>query len=562
MIGTIRKHSAWLWWVVAGLTIISFLIFMGQGGTKYGGRSSGLGVIYGKPVTQDQYAAAQREFAIYYWRQSGQFPNKSPNFSPLDLMRETFVRILLTRKAKEMGIHVSEDAQATAANEFLSSFSRDHRPVPLSTFMEKILTPEGLTAADFQRFIVDDLSIQQLIQSVGMSGALITPQEAGQLYDRARQEYSAQAIFFSATNYVSQISATPAAVSMFYTNYMAYYRLPDRLQVNYVKYDLSNYLAAAAAKLGTTNLDTQVASIYMEYGTNAAPGARTPDEAKAKIRESLIRQAATKAAAEDALKLVTPLFAMEPPLAQNLVTLAQKDGLTVHTTAPFSESEWPNDINATPDALKELVKAMFQLNSESPFVQRPFIGEDGVYVIGLAKQLPSELQPLNEIRDRVAEDFKTYEAAAKARTAGSNFFYNAVVQLAAGKTFAQAAIASGQAPVAMKPFSLSSTYIPEAEGRAEVRELQQVAYSTQPGHVSPFVPTVDGGFILYVQSILPVDQAVKNANLPEFIAQMRRSRESEAFNLWLQTEANHELANIPALREAAMAEKGAAPRSP
>ena len=25
MIGTIRKHSKWLWWIIAGLTVVSFV---------------------------------------------------------------------------------------------------------------------------------------------------------------------------------------------------------------------------------------------------------------------------------------------------------------------------------------------------------------------------------------------------------------------------------------------------------------------------------------------------------------------------------------------------------
>ena len=43
--------------------------------------------------------------------------------------------------------------------------------------------------------------MQQLIQVLGLSGALVTPQEAGQLYDREHQEVSAQAVFFSASNF-------------------------------------------------------------------------------------------------------------------------------------------------------------------------------------------------------------------------------------------------------------------------------------------------------------------------------------------------------------------------
>ncbi len=133
---------------------------------------------------------------------------------------------------------------------FSARIGRNGQAVPMSQFLERVLQPEGLDAADFQRFVRDDLTIQQLIQALGLSGALVPPQEAGQLYDREHQEVSAQAVFFSATNYLAQVTVTPAAVAQFYTNNMAVYREPDRVQVNYVAYDLTNYFAAAEAKAG------------------------------------------------------------------------------------------------------------------------------------------------------------------------------------------------------------------------------------------------------------------------------------------------------------------------
>jgi len=51
-----------------------------------------------------------------------------------------------------------------------------------------------------------------------------------------------------------------------------------------------------------------------------------------------------------------------------------------------------------------------------------------------------------------------------------------------------------------------------------------------------------------VKAMLPVDAAKKAADLPEFIAQLRRERISEAFNVWLQGEANREFRNIPSLQ--------------
>jgi hypothetical protein len=548
MIGTIRKHSSWLWWVVAGLTIISFIWWGANPGTRNGGgRNGGLGVIYGKPISLEDFDLAKREFYIYYWRRTGEFPDHTGSLGPKDIERETYVRLLMTDKANQMGIHVSEEAQAAGALEFLKSLGRDGQTVPLNQFVEKILKPEGLTPADFQRFVVDDLIIDQLAQTLGLPGALVPPQEAGQLYDREHQEVSAQAVFFSGTNYLSQVAVTPAAVGMFYTNYMAHYRLPDRVQVNYLQFDLTNYLAAAEQKLGKTNIDATVDANYTQKGKELAPDAKTPAEAKAKIREMFLRQAAAGLAVEEAKSFLKELFAMDPVKADNLVTLAKKKGLPVHATAPFTEAEGPDEFAAPAD----LTKTAFKLNDDSPFSPKPIPGAESIYIIGLANKLPSDIPPLSEIHDRVMQDFQNHEAALKARAAGTNFYSNVAVQMVAGKTFAQAALASGQAPVALRPFSLSTQSMPDVEDYAQVNDIKNAAFSTQPGHVSPFEPTADGGFVLYVQSLLPVDEARRNVDLPKFLAQLRRSRENEAFNIWLQAEASRELRNTPIFDEVA-----------
>jgi hypothetical protein len=45
--------------------------------------------------------------------------------------------------------------------------------------------------------------------------------------------------------------------------------------------------------------------------------------------------------------------------------------------------------------------------------------------------------------------------------------------------------------------------------------------------------------------------------MPQFLAQVRRARQGEAFNLWLQGEANRELRTTPFFQKQAAA--GAAP---
>ena len=255
---------------------------------------------------------------------------------------------MLIQKANDLGIYVSDDQVVAAANEMLRSLGRNGQPVPLSEFVKQLLQPKGLTAEDFENFIRQSLVLQQLQQAISLTGELITPQEAAAAYQRDHQELSAQIVFFSASNYLSSVTVTPAAVAQFYTNYLAEYRLPDRVQVSYVAFDLTNFLAEAEQKLSKTNLNEQVEAVYRQYGASAFPDAKTPADAKAKIRTAMIRQQALNAARQQANEFANAVFNQEPARPENLAAVAKQKGLSVHVTAPFAAKFGPEEFTAPP----------------------------------------------------------------------------------------------------------------------------------------------------------------------------------------------------------------------
>ncbi|HEU5396143.1 MAG TPA: hypothetical protein VFV81_03185, partial [Verrucomicrobiae bacterium] len=79
--------------------------------------------------------------------------------------------------------------------------------------------------------------------------------------------------------------------------------------------------------------------------------------------------------------------------------------------------------------------------------------------------------------------------------------------------------------------------------------MKNTAFSTPDGHASGLMETDDGGFVLYVKSRLPVDPAQMRADMPQFIETIRREREQEAFNVWLNTEASRELRTTALAKE-------------
>ena len=556
MIGTIRKHSKWLWFIIITATIVSFLFFfspsqrMGNGG---GGGSDNFGSIYGKKITRDAYLEAKREFYIFYFFHYGQWPDKNTRLSAADLDREIYVRIMRIQKAGDLGIYISDEAAASAAARMLGSIGRNGETVPEGEFVKQALTPEGLTAADFENFARHDLVIQQLVQTLGLSGALVTPQEAAVVYERDHREISAQIVFFSASNYLSQVAATPDAVAQFYTNYLAAYRLPDRVQVSYVEFGVTNFFPQAKAELARTNFDEMVEMNYKRLGPDYFPDAKTPDAEKAKIRDLIIRQRAMAAARVEANGFANAVFNQDPPHAEHLAAVAKEKGLFVHNTAPFGSQYGPEEFTAP----EGFTKAAFALTPDEPFAG-PISSADAVYVMALTRQLPSEIPPLEEIRNRVTQDYQLREATLLAQSAGTNFVYTLAVQEAVGKSFAAICIAAGLQPQTLPPFSLGTQKLPELGSHADsLTQLKEASFSTPNGHTSHFEETDDGGFIVHVQSRLPVDQSAMNSELPKFTDDLRRERENEAFNAWLQTEANHELRDTSVYRQ--QAANGAAP---
>src|SRR5208283_4486985 len=135
-----------------------------------------------------------------------------------------------------------------------------------------------------------------------------------------------------------------------------------------------------------------------------------------------------------------------------------------------------------------------------------------VYVIALAKQLPSEIPSLDQIRDRVTQDYRMVQATMIAQRAGTNFALALAGQLMAGHSFASACIAAGLQPETLPPFSLSTQELPELANRASLPQVKQATFYTPTGRAGGFEETEDGGFIVYVQSRQPVEQATISAN--------------------------------------------------
>lgn len=544
MFGTIRKHQNWLWAIIITLTIISFVVFFSPYSKMHDATTGNYGSIGGKKVTQEDYLKAQREVYLRYFFMTGRWPDQDAQRRGFDSMRETYQWMLLTRRQDDLGIIVSEDVAARTGREMLQGFERQGITSP-SIFAQQVLQPQGLSLRDFERFVKHFVGLQQVMTVAGASGKLVTPQEARELYIRENQPVSAEAVLFSASNHLSQVKITPDAITTFYSNSLANYRIPERIQIGYVKFPVSNFMAQAEAELSRSNLNEMVEANVQRLGTNLFGGAKTIDESKAKIKAEIVRARAMAEARRKANDFARPIFEAEKLAIGDLEQAASAQNLKMVITPPFDRENGPEGMEVGEDFLK----AAFSRTPEDPFGQ-PYLGMDGTYVYGLHKRINSEIPPLDQIRGRVENDYTMMQAAEMARGAGRAFYSTLTNGFAQGKSFTELAKSANLKIIAIPQLAQTTRNLSsDIEDHVSLNLVKQLALEAEPGKPTGFQATGDGGIILFVKERLPIDEKKMNEEMPMFLSYVRRARSEEAFQAWFRKEAEKGLLDTPLAQE-------------
>jgi len=528
MFGTIRRHQKWLWGVIITLTVTSFVIYFSPY-SKMNMERRGpvdLGTMNGQRISEETFWNTEREIELrYFIATGGRQPDQEAKQS---FERETLQWLFLIDKENQYGTYIAPAMVAEVArNMIFSALQRAGAGNVSPESAARLLEASGFRSLDLERYVRHYLALQELIAAFGVSGQLATPQEIRDLYAREHQALATEALFFNASNYLAKVTVTPEALSQFYSNQMAEYRVPERVQVNYVKFPLTNYWAKAEQFWSKTNLDEIVEANYQRLGTNYYKDAKTPAQARATMRDDIIRQRALMDARRQANDFARPLFDLPEPRAEDLRLFAKTNGLKVEVSEPFDQEHTPKGLEVEED----FTSAAFRLSADQPLAG-PLAGADGVYVIALDKRLPEEQPSLDRIRDRVTADFKTEQARTLARQAGIAVHGTLTNRLAQGVSFPAFCAEAKLKPVALPPLSLGSRELPGLDQVVSLNLLKQVAFSMPVGKVSNVQWTADGGFILFVKSRLPLDENKMQADLPAFAQSLRQQWQMEAFNEW------------------------------
>lgn len=541
-----RKHQTWLWAFIITIVIISFVIFFspnanldmfgGQGGYDFGS-------IKGKPITREQLTEARDEVVLFFFARYRQWPTEEvTRMAGFDVDTETYNRLAMIEKLKQMRVDVSEEATAQMIKEIFSGRDGKFAMETYENFIREIGS-RGFTREVFERLIRHEVGQQHLVATYGLGGKLITPQEAEYLFKRDNESLTVDAVFFSGSNYLSQVTVNETNAQYFFEQNMAQYRVPDRIQVKYVKLDGSNYLAKAdetVAKM--TNMPQIVEAIYRQRGgTNffkddSGRGLLLP-EATPKIKELIRMDVALGEAKKTAADFITAAFTASesaPTVAEKLAAFekaAESSSLKVVETPAFDQSMVSNELTNLPPEVKS---AAFRLSEEEPITPSPITTDDAVYVVALKQQIPGRNSKFSEVKDKVLADFKENEARRMARTAGQKFSENLEKGLSGGRSFTSIAAEENVKPVALPAFSLTTRSLPELKDRLDLNRLQNAAGRLGEGKSTDLMATEDGGVVLFLRKRTAVADDRLQRELPEFARGMAEQRQYTAYGHWLR----------------------------
>jgi peptidyl-prolyl cis-trans isomerase D len=205
----------------------------------------------------------------------------------------------------------------------------------------------------------------------------------------------------------------------------------------------------------------------------------------------------------------------------SITDAARANGVTLVDTPPITAAgkSLANPAYAFPAAQAVALKSGFELTPEDDPVVDPLPGDAGYVVVGLERVIGAAPAPLAQIRERVAADWATKQAADRARTVAAGI----AAKVARGMPMTEAAKQAGPHVSPVRSFGarrLQLDQVPE-----EFAAPMRILFSLTPGKSRMVAdPRGVGFFVVRAVSVTPGNAALQ----PSLIGQVQSSFQQTA----------------------------------
>lgn len=488
MFTTLRKHQRWLMLVIAFLTIVAFAFLYNTTNMDRVG-SNMVARIYGRNVMQVDVERAVRNYQLAL--ALGQFElvrNLAAQAQSENEAVDNFIWNLMVLQHEAAALGVEPGTQAVVDRiktlpVFQSNGAFD--PAKYAAFVQEQLGPRGFTERQLEEVVKDALRLEG-IKALVESPAMLLKDETKPMIERMAP-IDAEVIRFDAASVAKDVAAGDGEVKAAFEAKRASLNMPERRSVRYAAFVLSPAQKDLKDKARVEALQ-KISTATGDFAQQLAGGGKSLAEA------------------------------------------ARAAGIDVRTSPFFGPD------GATGGALEgldgEVVPAAASVAFRLPVIAGAFeivpVGEEGYAVIEVAEVQPARPMTFDEARADLRAGIISEKREKAVKAAADKALASIREQLAAGKTFAEAAKAARVKPTATKGLSVFNEEATPAD-----REVATTVMDLAPGTLSEFVPGPNGGFAAYVVSRGEPDAAAMARRLPMVEQGILQRKKMLLFLQWL-----------------------------
>jgi hypothetical protein len=577
----IRKKQKWLFALIAIPVIIGFVfLFTPDAEDRIFGRGlqseTGVyGQLDGETVTRDQWIEARNIVLAQLGPQSRGIPESFLDTRAVQILGET---ALMERYGIDPSQGDSDDWISSQVNKSIESMPPVSRPTRREAVSNWALGVGG--PARLEAFARYQVGVGQLRGLAGVAGILVSDKESKIKFRNENEQYEAEAIFLSHTNYLPLVQSTDEQVKKHYTNTLATHRISERRQISYVTFPATNYLNEAeeifnelnaAGRMGfLTNYWTNITSIA-GYKSNTIPAlakliapARTnlysgmkEEEATAAIREAILRTPHLGYENERQVELKSGLAVVQAykaklkfqndlkeaykvqPALDTLEKMALLQNLTVTSSPPLAIQD--RVVFGLPQVSSAQV---FTLSKTNVFIfdDSPLSGNSsGFYTASLKKVIPSRNRTFVEAKATVTADFKKAESIKLMNEAGVKIHQS----IKDGKALEEVGKENNLAVTKLGPFDSVGGAIPGLANKANREDVRTQALGLDVGAISELITSStdssdlaseEAAFVVKLTGKNAVSKDRFDAEFAGYLKSARSAAASQSYFAWLRDE--------------------------
>ncbi len=404
MLESIRTHRRWMMFFLLALVFPSFVITGIYGYSRFVDSDNAVARIGGKPITAQEFDAAQRQRLDQLRQMLGE--NFDPSLLDSAQARAATVNALLAQRALQleaarthMGVSTDRLREVIAA---IPAFQQDGR-FDYERY-RALLAAQGKTEIGFERELQDEIVRQLLLQGVATS-ALAPRTVIDRINAIAEERREVRELVFDPAAFRAAVKIDEQALKDYYESNRASFETPESVDAEYVVLTLEDIAA---------QISVPEAELRTYYEQNKA---RFGQDEQRRARHILVAageggNAGDRAAARSRAEEVLQRVRARP---QDFARIAREESNDPGSAANggdlglFGRNMFVKPFEETAFALKA--------GEISDVVETEF----GFHIIQVTEIVAAQARPFEEVRAQIEREFRTQQAQRRFAEAAEQF---------------------------------------------------------------------------------------------------------------------------------------------